>query len=119
MNQLKQYWHTPKKLKTILMDRIELVSFSDTDKPVVYLKKVYQLCVLDGDYDCIMKDTINGVQIIHNVFSGVNYYDLQLIEVLNDHPFNGVKQIKVDNHIIGGTTETLQLLVDKYYDDHQ
>lgn len=38
------------------MEKIEIVPFEDQTKPVVFFKKVYQLCVIDWDYDCILKD---------------------------------------------------------------
>lgn len=100
------------------MEPIELVPFEDPTKPVVYQKKVYQLCVRDWDDDCIMKDDTNGVKIITRAFSGVEHYDEALIETLEDHPFNEVKQIKMGSLIVNGKTQMLQPLVDKYYEQH-
>lgn len=97
------------------MTKIELVPFSDLRKPVVYKEKVYQVCVRDWDNDCILKDKINGVVILHNVFDGDAHYDEALIEVLDNHPFNDVHQIKIGDEIMAGTTENLQSLVDHHF----
>jgi hypothetical protein len=96
------------------MINIELVPFDDLRKPVVYKGKVYQVCVRDWDNDCILKDKINGVVVLSNIFDGDTHYDEALIEVLDNHPFNGVQQIKIGDEIVSGTTENLQSLVDHH-----
>lgn len=101
-------------IKNIIVN-IKLVPFEDGSKPVVYNNKVYQLCFQDSDGDCILKDNINGVKILHEIFSGDIMYDEHLIEVLNDHPFNKVMQIEGYDGIMDGSTAKLQALIDLYY----
>lgn len=103
------------KLEKIDPRKIELVPFCDVDKPVVRHEQVFQLCVSDWDGDCILKDDINGVEIIKNAFTGDEMYDSAMLDYLPNHPVNSIYQIKHDDQILDGNTLELQLLVDLYY----
>jgi hypothetical protein len=94
---------------------IELVHFENSNAPVVFEEKVYQLCFSDWDGDCILKDDINGVRVLSNMFTDDEMYDDELLEVLENHPFKKVTQIKCNNEIICGSTLQLQALIDLYY----
>jgi hypothetical protein len=101
--------------ETINLKEIKLVPYEEHDKPVVRYEQVYQICVLDWDNDCILKDDLNGVQIISNAFSDDSLYEMALIEFLPKHPLNTIFQIKYRDTILSGNSLELQMIVDLYY----
>lgn len=104
-----------KKYHRINFREIELVPFEDQHKPVVRHEQVFQICIYDSDGDCILKDDINGVEIIRNAFTGDEYYDLAIFEYLPNHPVNSILQIKYRGEILDGDTLLLQIIVDLFY----
>lgn len=99
-------------------NKILLSEWEEDNKPVVYKNKVYQIFIRDWDNDCILRDDINGLIILRNVFSGDDEYEQYLIDVLgNDHQMNQIKQIKQNGKILTGKTIELQKIVDLHCQD--
>ncbi len=88
-----------------------LVNFCDDKKPVVYEGKVYQCCFIDWDDDLILKDDINGVKMFGIGFGKDILYFETLIDTIEDHPMNKIKQIEQNGVILDGNTLDLQKLI--------
>jgi len=94
---------------------VEIVPYEETSKPAIYRDQVFQICVIDWDNDCVLKDDFNGVQIIHDVVTGDEEYDTRMIEEFPEHPLRNLYQLKYHSTILSGKTLDLQLILDLQY----
>lgn len=95
---------------------IEIVQFQDSTKPVLYDGLVYESCFLDFDGDLVLKDDIHGVKIFPVGLGDDEFYNLSILNTLENHPVNLIKQISKDGEIVEGETLHLQRILNKHYE---